>query len=125
MKILTHNQRIRLAAWADDASATVFTTRGYAIEHGQDPDKTEARAKHHGHALNGSIYSSGALVGDRATAKRLLDEALAAAAAAATLTPGEVVEIDGRRYTVRVAAGNSGRYPVNCDPIHFDPAGEG
>lgn len=125
MKILTHNQPIRLAAWADDASATVFTTRGYAIEHGQDPDKTEARARHHGHELNGSIYSSGALVGDRAYGKQLRDARIAAAAAAVTLERGEVVEIDGRRYAVHIARGNDGRYPVNCDPIHFLPAGEG
>lgn len=122
MITLTHNQPIRLAAWADNASATVFTTRGYAIENGRDPDACEARARANGHALNSSIYSSGTLVGDRAYGKLLLEKELAAAKAAVTLEPGQVVEIDGRPYTVRVARGNDGRYPVNCDPIHFDPA---
>jgi len=121
MKTLTYDQPIRLASWADDAFATVFTVRGYATAKGMNPDEYEVMARANGHALTGSIYSSGALVGDRALGQRLLAERLAAAAAAATLAPGEVVEIEGRPYRVQIARGNDGRYPVNCDPIHFIP----
>ena len=121
MKTLTYDQPIRLAPWADDAFATVFTVRGYAIANGSNPDEYESRARANGHRLMSTIYTSGALVGDRALAKRMVDERIAAAAGAVTLTAGQVVEIEGRPYTVRVARGNDGRYPVNCDPIHFDP----
>lgn len=121
MITLTYRQPVRLAAWADDAFAEVFTVRGYATVHGMNPEDYETMARANGHVLAGTIYSSGALVGDRATAKRLLDARRAAAAAAVTLHPGQVVQIDGRPYEVRVATGNDRRYPVNSDPIHFKP----
>lgn len=121
MIILTYRQPVRLAAWADDAFAEVFTVRGYATVHGMNPEDYETMARANGHALAGTIYTSGALVGDRAAAKRMLDARRAAAASAVTLAPGQVVQIDGRPYEVRVAAGNDRRYPVNSDPIHFDP----
>lgn len=121
MITLTYNQPVRLAPWADDAFAEVFTVRGYATAKGMNPDDYETMARANGHALAGTIYTSGALVGDRAAAKRMLDARLAAAASAVTLAPGQVVQIDGRPYEVRVAAGNDRRYPVNSDPIHFDP----
>ena len=120
MITLTYSQPVRLAAWADDAFAEVFTVRGYAMVRGMHPDAAEMHAKDRGHEMVGTIYNAGALVGDRATAKRLLDARRAAAAAAVTLAPGQVVQIDGRPYEVRVARGNDRRYPVNCDPIHFD-----
>lgn len=121
MITLTYNQPVRLAAWADDAFAEVFTVRGYATVRGMNPDDSETMARANGHALAGTIYSPGALVGDRATAKRLLDARRAAAAAAVTLAPGQVVQIDGRPYEVRMAHGNDRRYPTNSDPIHFKP----
>jgi|GEM_PF-1883242 hypothetical protein len=121
MIILTYRQPVRLAAWADDAFAEVFTVRGYATVHGMNPEDYETMARANGHVLAGTIYSGGALVSDRATAKRLLDARRAAAAAAVTLAPGQVVEIDGRPYEVRVPQGNDRRYPVNSDPIHFKP----
>lgn len=120
MITLTYSQPVRLAAWADDAFAEVFTVRGYAMVRGMNPDDSETMARANGHALAGTIYRSGALVGDRATAKRLLDARRAAAAAAVTLAHGQMVTIDSRVYEVRVAGGNDRRYPVNCDPIHFD-----
>lgn len=121
MQTLTYNQPVRLAAWADDAFATVFTVRGYAVANGMNPGDYETMARTNGHALAGSIYSSGALVGDRALAASMLAERRALAAAAVTLTAGQIVQIDGRPYEVRVAAGNDRRYPVNSDPIHFKP----
>lgn len=121
MITLAYNQRIRLSTWADNASATVFTVRGYATEKGMNPDDYETMARANGHPLVGSIYSGGALVGDRATAARMLADELAAAQGAATLAQDERVQIDGRCYRVRVARGNAGRYPVNSDPIHFIP----
>jgi len=121
MKTLTYDQPIRLASWADDAFATVFTVRGYAIANGSNPDEYESRARANGHRLMSTIYTSGALVGDRALAHRLLAERRAKAAAAVTLDRDEVVEIEGRSYRVQIARGNDGRYPVNCDPIHFIP----
>lgn len=121
MKTLTYNQNIRIAAWADDASARVFTVRGYALANGRHPDAAEMHAKDRGHEMAGTIYSSGALVGDRATAQRMLAERLAASAGATTLAQDEVVEIEGKPYRVRIARGNTGRYPTNCDPVHFIP----
>lgn len=78
MITLTYNQTVRIAAWADDAFAEVFTVRGYAMVRGVNPTDAEATARANGHALAGTIYSGGALVGDRATAKRLLDARRAA-----------------------------------------------
>lgn len=121
MKTLTYQQPVRLAAWADDAFVTVFTTRGYALANGRDADEAEARARRNGHALMGTIYSSNPLVGDRTLGAALLAKARAQAAAAVTLDRDEVVKIEGRPYRVRIARGNDGRYPVNCDPIHFIP----
>ena len=121
MKTISYNQHIRIAAWADDASASVFTVRGYALSTGRDADDMEAQARANSHAMAGSIYTSGALVGDRALAQKMLAERMAAAAGAVTLVHGEVVEIDGCSYRVRLARGNGGRYPTNCDPIHFIP----
>lgn len=118
---LNHGQHIRIAAWADTVSAEVFTTRGYAIENGNSPDEAEALARSRGHALVGTMYSSGALVGDRALGAKLLADARARAEGAAKVDVGDTVEIEGRLYTVLVMRGNSGRFPTNCDPIHFKP----
>ncbi len=60
-------------------------------------------------------------MGDRALAQKMLDERRAKAREAVTLQPGQIVQIENRHYTVRVARGNDGRFPVNSDPIHFIP----
>jgi len=119
MIALTYDQPVRLAAWADDAFATVFTVRGYAAAKGMNADDYEVVALRNGHALAGTIYSSGPLVGDRALAQAMLAERRAKAREAVTLQPGQTVQIENRHYTVQVARGNDGRYPVNSDPIHF------
>lgn len=118
---LTHGQNIRIASWANTISASVFTTRGYAIENGECPDEAVTRARGFGHDLVGSIYSAGALVGDRALAMKLAAEERARAESAAVLADGDMVEIDGALHRVVVMRGNTGLFPANCDPIHFRP----
>ena len=121
MHILSYDQAVRLPGWGDTEFATVFTVRGYAAQNGMNPDEYEERARGNGHALAGTIYSSGALVGDRALAARMRDERRARAAGALTLTAGAIVQIYGRRYRVVVNAGNDGPAPRNSDPIAFKP----
>jgi len=121
IKTLTYDTPVRIAAWADSESADVFTVRGYAQKNGQDPDAAEARAIANGHELASTIYSSGALVGDRNLGARLAAERRAKAASATVLEDGEPVMIEGKRYKVRVNRGNAGTYPANSDPIAFLP----
>jgi hypothetical protein len=119
---LTYDTPIRAASWGDTSFARTFTVRGYAIKNGQDPDAAIARAVGHGHALVGSIYSSGALVGDRAQGARMVAEERAIVAAAVTLKTGDTVSIDGVLHEVVFARGNEfGPFPVNSDPVSFIP----
>lgn len=121
IKTLSYDQAVRVPSWADNVFARVFTVRGYAAKNGNDPAAAEEMAHERGHELAGTIYSSGALLGDRQLAARLLAEAREIAAGAVSLENGEHVMIDGRRYAVKVNPGNSGRFPQNCDPIAFVP----
>ena len=121
-RVLTYGRPIRAAAWDGLSTATVFTVRGYAAEYGADAEAAEARAASHGHDLAGSVYTGSAIVGDRAYARLLREEAQLRRAAAVTLATGDLVEIEGRRYVVKFAGRNELEpAPVNCDPIKFLP----
>lgn len=115
---LRHDQAVRLAAWAPSFYAKVGTVEGIYRKDGRDPAPALARAKANGHEIAFATYSGSALVNDGgAYAAR----ERATSAEAVTLFEGDNVEIEGRRYVVRVTRGNAGTFPVNSNPIRFVP----
>jgi hypothetical protein len=124
---LTHGCRVYLEGWTgiyDDATARVFTVRGYATEIGRDPDALAAQTVQRGQDLASTIATGTTLVGDRALARRMADEQRQHRATAHMLRPGQQVRIEGTTFTVRVPRGNE-TSPRNSDPIHFQPMIEG
>jgi hypothetical protein len=117
---LTYGTPIRAASWNEITFAEVFTITGYAAENGYDVAAELQRATANGHALVGSTKSGASLVGDRALAQRMHEEASAIVRTAVTLKTGDRVTIDGIIHTVRFNVGNEGAYPRNSDPIAFD-----
>jgi hypothetical protein len=118
-KILSYDQTVRLTAWDSMSYARVFTIEGYARKHGDDVATSVARAIEYGHELAATIQLGATLT----TSRSFYERERVAAASAETLVPGEVVEIEGRRYEVVVVCGNE-RAPRNSDPIKFRPVGE-
>jgi hypothetical protein len=120
---LTYETPVRAAAWYDDITVSVWTLAGYAAKSNRPLAELVERAIRLGHEQVGTIYTGTVLLGDRGAAERLRRERMELAARAVTLASGDRVEIDGVPYIVRFARGNeTGRAPINSDPIKFDRA---
>lgn len=124
-RTLAHGDYVHAAGWAafpyDRCTAEVFTVRGYATGCRIDADAAEQDAIERGHPLASTINIGGALVADRATQQQMAAERDRRRAASIALTDGDEVEIEGRRYRVRISPENR-RRPEHSDPIHFIPA---
>jgi NAD(P)H-hydrate repair Nnr-like enzyme with NAD(P)H-hydrate dehydratase domain len=115
MTKLSHGALVRLAAWTN-SFAKVRTLAGYATERGYGPEFAEAR-RLRGEPEAWALFGGTVLSEDKSFYAR---EA-AKYATAVVVFKGQTVEIEGKRFTVRVVKGNEGRFPRNSDPISFAP----
>lgn len=114
---LNHDQEVRVKGFVHASKITVGTISGYATKNGENPEDAIARAKSFGHSINPWTNQSPAvLTSDYPGKREALDKAAAETAAAPEIENGQIVEIEGTRYTVRVLGQ---RY---SDPVHFIPA---
>jgi hypothetical protein len=113
---------VRLATWVrfpyDESTALVGTARAYAAKYGEDQQAAHDRALSFGHDTAYASQFGSILVDCRVAAARMAAERKADFARAVTLSPGDVVEIEGETFTVAVPWGNTHK-PINSDPIHF------
>lgn len=130
--VLTYNQPVRAARWM--SVATVFSVEGCTRQWNredaarkipmgqQDVAAAVARAVRHGHDLASTIYTGGCLMANGPAKDRMIANAELAMEHAEVLEPGQLVEIEGRRYTVAFPQrGDCHSYPRFSDPIHFIP----
>lgn len=113
-KTLTHDQFVTAAGW--NRAYALGTIAGYYNETGRDAAAAEARirALKNGHNIAWTVNPGTVIVGDRALGKALLARDAAELAAATIVANGEIVEIEGERFAVRIMGQ---RY---ADPIHFE-----
>lgn len=117
MTILKHDDHVRLEGW-EGISVKVGTARGYAASYNGDQEEAHQRAVKNGHNTAWTVYTGTALYGDRAYGALKAAERMENFIKAILLADGQVVEIEGERFTVKVIRRNE-KYPVNSDPIHF------
>ena len=112
--ILNHEDRIRLSSWTF-ATAKVHTLLGF---YDGDKKRVAASRKMHG-ADSKEVFAvhAGTCISN---SPGFYERDKAIHANATIVTDGEVVEVLGRRYTLKVLPRNHD-HPRNCDPIHFIP----
>ncbi len=123
-KTLKHNEQVKVVGMKHRPEITVGTIEGYAKAYHKDPADALARnaacAKDNPwgeYPLAWTTRAPGEIVADYAGKAAWLAKKQAKFDAATTLTHGELVEIEGRMYTVQVQA----RANIVCDPVHFIP----
>jgi hypothetical protein len=113
---LTHNQQIRVAGFRFNKEITVFSISGYAIASGEAPEDAIARSVKFGHNLNPTtIQAASILTADYNGKAEALAKEAQAFAASPIVEKGQIVEIDGKLFTVRIAGEGY------SDPVHFVP----
>ena len=116
-QVLRHGTLVRHANWLRPAYAKVSTLEGCCAKNNSDLAAAQTRAKRNGQAEVWTVYA-GAVI-HTSQAQHMLDDT--AYASAVVLADADDVLIEGRRYTVRFAQGNTGLAPRNSDPIKFTP----
>ena len=126
MKTLKDGEQVKWAGIKHQFEVTVGTIEGYARKYNEDPqealDRNEAFIKAEPwtageRSLAWTHKAAGELVADFPGKAAWIQEKRERFANATVLENGELVEIEGRRYTVRVLA----RADAVSDPIHFVP----
>jgi len=129
---LKHGDRVRLATWVhpyDRTTVDVVTVRGSTADHNatlseamaqyhEDPEAAYFRARTNGHQTAWTYQGGNALTDSKAYYEAMKVKEAADLARAILLAPGDVVQIEGERFTVQVARGNE-KVIRNSDPIHF------
>jgi hypothetical protein len=104
---LTSNCRVRLEKWNKVTYAW--------LEALSNPEDI-ARAKKNKHDIAYVVYTGSTIADSTA----FYNQELQRAKDAVTLEPGELIEVNGKTYKVRVVKGNEIN-PRNSDPIKLDP----
>jgi len=113
---LTYGMEVRGKGFPDyTPKITVFTVEGYARKNKEDPAAAVKRAIENGHELTGTTGGMSVMTDDYPGKAEAHAKALKETAAAPVLDNGELVEIEGRTYAVRLVGANY------SDPIHFKP----
>lgn len=115
MKTLKHGEQVKIAGaiWVDHI--TVGTVEGCTKERKGDVTEALQRAKTNGHEIAWTNKSGYCLTADYAGKAEKIAKDKEAFELATMLEAGEEVEIEGRKYTVKI---NGLKY---CDPISFVP----
>lgn len=106
-QIIKHNDLVKLGSWVG-CYAKVGTLNGYC------PDRA-ATARERGEPEAWTVQTGAVITSDKSYYTR--QEALVASAI--VIAHGDIVEIEGNAYRVRVMPRNDGQFPRNSDPIHF------
>lgn len=111
---LSHNQEIRVKGFSRLANKiTVGTCRGYAAKYKEDGEASHQRALKNGHDTAWTNQAASVLSDNYKGKAEELDRAAAATAAAPEIEDGQVVEIEGETFRVKVLGE---RY---SDPVKF------
>lgn len=114
---LIHNQEIRVKGFKYANKITVSTVRGWAASKYQSTEASieeeVSRAKALGHDMVWALQEAAALTENYPGKAEELARKAAATAAASEVADGDIVEIEGRTYKVRVMG------EQYCDPVHF------
>lgn len=114
MKTLTHNQQIRVSGFRNYCKITVGTLTGYALEHGETPEQAISCANKFGHSLAPWTTQAPAVLMDNFRGKdAMLNKERAERVSATEITDGEMVNIEGSEFKVRVLGEGY------SDPVHF------
>ena len=117
MKVLAHNDLVRLEAWVH-SYAEVGTLAGFAAERGKFEPITERDIADQ-HLRGGSECWANTASSFLSANKSHYDDHRAAYASAIVLTPDEVVEIEGKQFRVAVDKFDRGPRPRYSNSIRF------
>ena len=112
---LSHGQQIVVPSFKYQNKIELVTPRGYALQHGDCPEESEARAIKFGHDFLACFQHCSIITEDYEGKAEELDAARREWEEAQRIEQGDIVECEGRRYTVNVL-----RESVS-DPVHFIP----
>ena len=124
IKTLQHGEQVKVVGMKFRPEITVGTVEGYARQYNNDPAEALALNAANAKASPWTHYplawtnkAAGVLVADYAGKAAWLAEKQSKFDSATTLAHGELVEIEGQRYTVHVLD----RADQVSDPVHFLP----
>lgn len=112
---LTHGQQIVVPSFKFQNKIELVTPRGYALKHGDCPEEAEARAMKNGWDLLACFKHASIITADYEGKAEALEAERKEWEEAQRIEQGDIVECEGRRYTVNVL-----RESVS-DPVHFIP----
>jgi hypothetical protein len=118
---LSDGDFVRHQNWIGDAVCTIGTARGFATKYGNDPQKAHDNAVKRNQETAWTVYVGATVMADGPAKDAHYARKAAERLRAVTLAEGETVAIEGDLFTVRYVSGNTGQFPRNCDPIHFNP----
>jgi hypothetical protein len=108
---LTHNQIVRVKGFSQYANKiTIGTARGYDP---QNAEESHQRCLANGHDTAWAMQSAGVLTSDYEGKQSYLDAEEAAIAAAVEIEDGQIVEIEGEQFIVKVTGERF------SDPVKF------
>jgi hypothetical protein len=111
---LSHKQQIRVKGFSPLANKiTVGTARGYAAQYQEDPEAAHTRALGNGHDTAWTNQAASVMTSDYKGKQAELDAAAKATTEAVEIENGQLVEIEGETFLVKVFGE---RY---SDPVHF------
>mgnify|MGYP003147698955 CR=1 FL=1 len=111
---LKPNEQIRVKGFSSMAGRiTIGTVRSCAAKWGDNPEEAEARALRSGHDLAFANQDPAILTADYTGKKDTLGKAAKSTATATEVADGQIVEIEGNKFKVKVT---SQRY---SDPVKF------
>ena len=110
---LTHGQQIVVPTFKYRSKIELVTPRGYALQHGDCPEESEAKAIKFGHDLLGCFTHWTVISNDYEGKAEELEAERKEWEEAQRVEEGDIVECEGRRYTVKI---NGERF---CDSVAF------
>lgn len=113
---LVHRQQVRVAGAVWSQAITVGTVEGYAKQYNEDPVEAAKCETERGFPLAWTNLESGCLCSGYPGKAAAIAAKKLAFEAATVLENGMAVEIEGRKYTVKIMGLHY------SDPIHFIPA---
>ncbi len=112
---LSHGQQIVVPSFKYQNKIQLVTPRGYALHHGDCPEEAEARATKNGWDFLACFKHCSIITADYEGKAEALEAERKEWEEAQRIEQGDIVECEGRRYTVNVLRENV------SDPVKFIP----